>query len=189
MGHSTRVEHGGDKGKLAMLVSACRAAGKARVMEALTPASPGDLPPLGELVADEPFWRYRLGAPGREGVAHLRVWTTATVPPGYVTVVTETGSAAEVTESAGYIWAVLARRFGSSLVLLEHYLVPEDEEGVETLDLVRVGEDGNPHWLRVWPTPEENPRHAGLELWMAVHGYQVVSKSASAFDWCEDEGD
>ena len=24
----------------------------------LTPASPADLPPLGELVADDPFWRY-----------------------------------------------------------------------------------------------------------------------------------
>jgi hypothetical protein len=169
------------------LVSACRAAGKAKVMQALTPASADDLPPLGELVADEPFWRYPSGAPGREGAAHLRVWTTATVPPGYLAVVTETGSAAGVTESAGYIWAVLARRFGSSLVLLAHYLAPADEEGAETLDLVRVGADSSPHWLRVWPTPEENPRHAGLELWMAVHGYQIVSKPASAFDWCEGD--
>ena len=24
----------------------------------LTPASPADLPPLGELIADDPFWRY-----------------------------------------------------------------------------------------------------------------------------------
>jgi len=62
-------------------------------------------------------------------------------------------------------------------------------EGAETLDLVRVGADGSPHWLRVWPTPEENPRHAGLELWMAAHGYQIVGKPASAFDWCQDEDD
>jgi hypothetical protein len=27
-------------------------------MEALTPASAGGLPPLGELVADDPFWRF-----------------------------------------------------------------------------------------------------------------------------------
>jgi hypothetical protein len=171
------------------LVSARYADRKDRTMEALTPASADGLPPLGELAADEPFWRYPSGAPGREGAAHLRVWTTATVPPGYLAVVTETGSAAGVTESAGYIRAVLARRFGSSLVLLEHHLAPEDEEGAETLDLVRVGADGSPHWLRVWPAREENPRHAGLELWMAVHGYQIVSKPASAFDWCEDEGD
>ena len=30
-------------------------------MEALTPASPDSLPPLGELIADEPFWRYPIG--------------------------------------------------------------------------------------------------------------------------------
>jgi hypothetical protein len=73
-------------------------------------------------------------------------------------------------------------------VLLEHHLAPEDAEGAETLDLVRAGADASPHWLRVWPTPEDNPRHAGLESWMAVHGYQVVSKPASRFDWCQDEG-
>ncbi len=27
-------------------------------MEALTPGSAGDLPPLGELIADVPFWRH-----------------------------------------------------------------------------------------------------------------------------------
>jgi hypothetical protein len=73
------------------------------------------------------------------------------------------------------------------LVLPEHHLVPEDAEGAETLDLVRVGADGSPHWVRVWPTPVENPRHAGLELWMAGYGYQIVSEPASWFDWCEDE--
>jgi hypothetical protein len=73
-----------------------------------------------------------------------------------------------------------------SRVLLEHYLAPEAGEGAETLDLVRIGADGSPHWLRVWPTPEEKPRHVGLELWMAVHGYRIV-KPASEFDFCEDE--
>jgi hypothetical protein len=34
-------------------------------------------------------------------------------------------------------------------VLLEHYLAPEFGEGMETLDLVRVGADGSPHWSRV----------------------------------------
>lgn len=62
---------------------------------------------------------------------------------------------------------------------------PEIGEGAETLDLVRFGADGSPHWLRVWPTAEENPRHAGLELWMAVHGGQIVGGPASRFDWCE----
>ena len=155
-------------------------------MEALTPASADSLPPLGELIADEPFWRYPIGT-AREGVAHLRVWRTAGPEPGRLAVVTETGTAADVTESAGQIWAELARRYGPSLVLLEHHLAPEAVEGVETLDLIRVGADGSPRWLRVWPTSEENPRHAGLELWITTYGRQIVSRPASEFDWCEGE--
>jgi hypothetical protein len=79
----------------------------------------------------------------------------------------------------------MLHRFGSSLVLLEHHFAPEFGEGVETLDLVRVGADGEPHWSRVWPTSEENPRHAGLELWMAANGHQIVSRPANWFDQCE----
>lgn len=129
-------------------------------MAALTPASPSDLPPLGELVADDPFERYPSGILGREGVAHLRVWLTAGPEPGHLAVVTETGLAASVTESAGHIWAELARRHGPSLVLLEHYPAPEggeSREGGESLDLVRIGADGSPRWSRVWPTPETIP--------------------------------
>jgi hypothetical protein len=48
---------------------------------ALTPASPADLPPLGALVADDPFWRYPTAGLAREGVAHLRVWLTAVLSP------------------------------------------------------------------------------------------------------------
>jgi len=81
-------------------------------MQALTPASPDSLPPLGELIADEPFWRYPIGPDDREGVAHLRVWPTAGREPGHLAVVTQPGSAASVTESAGQIWAGLARRYG-----------------------------------------------------------------------------
>lgn len=43
-----------------------RSAGKARVMQALTPASDGDLSPLAELAASEPFWRYPAGTAGRK---------------------------------------------------------------------------------------------------------------------------
>jgi hypothetical protein len=68
-------------------------------------------------------------------------------------------------------------------VLLEHYLASELGEGMETLDLVRIGTDGSPHWSRVWPTPEDNPRHAGLELWMAAYGHQIVSRPVSEFDF------
>src|SRR6266436_55986 len=98
-------------------------------MEALTPASADDLPPLGELIADEPFWRYPAGM-AREGVAHLRVWLTAGAEADYLAVVTETGLAGSVTEAAGHIWADLVRRFGPSVVLLEHNLAPEFSEGL-----------------------------------------------------------
>ena len=114
---------------------------------------------------------------------------TAGPEPGHLAAVTETGAAAEITESAGYIWGELVRRYGSPLVLLDHHPAPEAGEGEETLDLVRVCADSSPHWLRVWPTPEDNPRHAGLELWMAAYGHQIVSKPASWFDRCQDEGD
>ena len=75
------------------------------------------------------------------------------------------------------------------LVLLGHSPAPGAGDGKETLDLVLVGADGSPRWSRVWPTPEENPRHAGLELWMAVHGHQIVSRTASQSGWCQDEDD
>jgi hypothetical protein len=156
-------------------------------MDGLTPASADDLPPLGGLLVDDPFWQYPAWGLAREGIAHLRVWATTTASPGYLAVVTETGGIISVTESAGRIWAGLARRYGPFLVLLEHYLAPESGEGVETLDLVRIGADGSPHWSRVWPTPEENPRHAGLELWMAAYGHQIVDRPASWFDRCEDQ--
>jgi hypothetical protein len=118
---------------------------------ALTPASPADLPPpLGALVADDPDREgYPAGDLAREGVAHLREWLTAVPEPGHLTVVTETGRAASVTESAEHIWAALVRRYGPYLALLEHYLAPELGEGMETLDLVRIGTDGSPRWSRV----------------------------------------
>jgi hypothetical protein len=158
-----------------------------RVMEALTPASADDLPPIGKLVADDPFWPYPAGV-AREDAAHLRVWVTTTDPQRHVAVVTETGPAASVTESAGRIRAVLADRYGPRLVLLEHHPAAEFGEGVKTLDLVRIGADGSPHWTRIWPTAEDNPRHAGLELWMAAHGHQIVSRPASNFDRRENQG-
>lgn len=157
-------------------------------MEALTPASADDLPPIGELIVNEPFWRHPAWGLAREGVAHLRIWTTATDPPGHVAAVTETGLQDTVAESAGRIWAELARRYGPSLVLLEHHPAPELAEGAETLDLVRIGADGSPRWTRVWPTPEDNPRHTGLEEWMAAYGHRIVGRPASWFDRCEDQG-
>jgi hypothetical protein len=89
-------------------------------MQALTRAPAGDLPPLAEQAAGEPFWHYPAGTTGRDGVAHLRVRATEPDPAGHLAAVTETGRGALVTESAGQIRAGLARRYGPSLMLLEN---------------------------------------------------------------------
>jgi hypothetical protein len=101
-------------------------------------------------------------------------------------VVTQTGSAASVTRVCRANLGRTRPRVRPSLVLLEHHPAPEAGDGAETLDLVRIGADGSPHWLGVWPTAQENPRHAGLESWMGVHGHRIVAKPASWFDSCED---
>src|SRR5712671_5720176 len=71
------------------------------LMEGLTPASAEGLPPLGELLVDDPFWQYPAWGLAREGVGHLRVWATATASPGYLAVVTETGGLTSVTNPPG----------------------------------------------------------------------------------------
>jgi hypothetical protein len=155
-------------------------------VEALTPASPDSLPPLGDLIADESFWRYPAGAAGA-GVARLRGWLTADPEPGHLAVVTETGTASGITESREHVWAALAHTYGPSLVLLEHHPAPETGKAGRlstwSASVPTAARTGRTYG----PTPEENPRHAGLELWMAVHGYRIVSRPAGAFDWCEDE--
>ena len=120
------------------------------------------------------------------GAGHVRAWAIAAASPSYLAVVTETSDTTSVTESAGRIWAGLARRYGPCLGLLEHHLAPESGEGMQTLDLVRTGADGSPHWSRVWPTPEQNLRRAGLERWMAAYGHQIVGRPASWFDGHDD---
>jgi len=103
------------------------------------------------------------------------VWLTAGPEPGHLAVVTETGLAASVTESAGHIWAALARRYGPYLVLLEHYLAPELGEGMETLDLVRIGTDGSPHWSRVWAP--QGPGDYPATPWHAAHASQCRERA------------
>jgi hypothetical protein len=144
-------------------------------IEGPTPAFADDLPPLGTLVADEVFWRYPSGTPGSQGVAHLRVWLTSEVEPGHLAVVTETGPAGSMTNSAASIRAELARRYGTRLVLLEHCPAAGTGEFSGSLDLVRLGADGSPRWSRVWPTDDDHPRHARLEAWMDAYGWQIVA--------------
>jgi hypothetical protein len=103
------------------------------------------------------------------------VWLTAGREPGHLAVVTQTGSAASVTESAGQIWAELARRFGPSLVLLEHHPAPEAGDGAETLDLARIGTDGSPHRLAAWPAAQRIPVTPGSNC-----GWRFTGAGSSA---------
>jgi hypothetical protein len=50
----------------------------------LTPASPLNLPPLGELIADDPFWRYPAAVTPAAGAAHLRVRLAAGPERGHL---------------------------------------------------------------------------------------------------------
>ncbi|MGH3192678.1 MAG: hypothetical protein ACRDOU_28990 [Streptosporangiaceae bacterium] len=74
-------------------------------------------------------------------------------------------------------------------MLLEHSPAAGAGDDEESLDLVQVDVHGEPRWTRVWPSDEDNPRHAELEAWMAAHGHQIVSRAASESGWCQDKDD
>lgn len=132
-----------------------------------------DLPPLGELLVDDPLWQYRSGTAAGGGVAHLRVWATKDGTDRRVAVVTETGLGSSVTNSIEYVWASLASgESESDVVLLEHWPQAESLSDDEHVDQVVVA-DGQPHWRRVWPT-ESNPNHEALNAWMAANGHEII---------------
>lgn len=135
--------------------------------------STGPLPPLGELLTDDPWWRYPSACLAGEGIAHLRVWAAAYGSVrGYLAVVTETGLGASVTNSIEDIWEQLFARW-RPLTLIEHWPAAE-ALGEEHLDLVHVDDRREPSWSRIWPVPEASPRHGELAAWMAGHGHVII---------------
>jgi hypothetical protein len=133
-----------------------------------------DLPPLGELVTDDPWWRYPSACLAGDGIAHLRVWAAG---GGHLAVVSETGIGASVTNSITGIWAVLAARYPGPLTLIEHYPAAESFGGGEHLDLVHVDDRRQPAWRRLWPTSPANPDHDLLNAWMSRHGRVIIPDS------------
>lgn len=143
-----------------------------------------DLPPLGVLIADDPWWRYPspFCAAG-DGIAHLRVWDTPA--GGHVAVVTEAGLGASVTNSAEGIIGALQARYGHPLTLLEHW--PDGETitwpvGAPTvlgehIDQVHTGLF-RPRWRRVWPVHPDNPDYDALAAWFGEHGRRVAGSEA-----------
>ena len=117
-------------------------------MEAMMAALPASAPPIGELVADEPFWRYPLGATAGEGIAHLRVWRTASSEPGPSGRRHGDWLRGLVAGSAPHIWVVPARRYGPLHRAARASHGTGDGEGTQTHDLDRIGAYGGLHWLR-----------------------------------------
>jgi hypothetical protein len=133
------------------------------------------LPPLGDLIIDEPAWHYIAPrtAPGH-GAVRLRVWT---VPggTGHLAVATELGTGVSVTNSIEDLWRDLSGNWAGHLILLEHY--PEDQafpDDGEHLDQVLIT-GREPEWRRVWPMPESNPRYAATAAWMTSHGRRILT--------------
>ena len=155
-------------------------------MEGLTPASADDLPPLGELLVDDPFWQYPARGLARKGPGtcvsgplRLLLRVTWLLSPRLAA----SSPSLNLPGGSGPAWLADT---GPASCCSSTTPRPASGEGLETLDLVRIGADGSPHWSRVWPTPQENPRHAGLELWMAAYGHQIVGRPASWFDRRDD---
>jgi hypothetical protein len=137
------------------------------------------LPPLGDLVADDPFWRYPSGCAASEGVARLRVWMAAG-GAGHLAVVTELGLGASVTNSVPDIWRVLRSRWPGPLTLLEHWPAAESfSDDGEHLDQVVTDNGRAPSWRRVWPVPATNPDHSRLTDWMSRYGYRIIESPAA----------
>jgi hypothetical protein len=157
-------------------------------MEAPAPASPDSLPPIGDLIADEPFWRYRsaprLGRELRTCACGLPRRLSQAACPLSLRLAPRLRSRSLLRISGPHSSAA----HWPSVVLIEHYLAPETEEGRRPST-----------WSASAPTavctdsvsdrPRRKPRHAELELGMAVHGYQIVSEPSAWFDQCPDGSD
>lgn len=133
-----------------------------------------DLPPLGQMLVNDPFWRYQSGTAAAGGVAHLRTWATSDNEGRRVAVVTETGLGSSITNSIEHIWSSLvAEAPGVETVLLEHWPAEAGAGEGEHLDQVVV-DNGQPQWRRIWPTPESNPLHDSFESWMNTQGQVII---------------
>ena len=152
------------------------------------PASADDLPPLGELFVMTRSGGLGVGPGAGRGRALACLGRCGCVSglPGCCPL--QLAASLSVTESAGRISAGLsAPGPGPPSVLLEHHPAAGSGEGIETLDLVRIRTDRKPRSSRVWPTPQESPRHAGLERVDGRLRAPVISRPASWFDWRDDD--
>lgn len=139
-----------------------------------------DLPALGELVLDDPWWTYRTsGIGGGSGVVRLRVWRSLESRHEIVAVATELGAGVSVTNSIEFIAAKLATAFPRQhFVLFEHW--PDGESGAEHLEQVVATPGEQPRWRRVWPTPPTNPLCDQFGEWIRQNGPKVLTSIGDA---------
>jgi hypothetical protein len=136
------------------------------------------LPALGELITDEPRWRYPGEYGSGYGTARLRVWETS---DGHLAVVTETGDGISVTNAARAIWRVLAGRFPGALTVIEQWPAGQSPETGEHYDLMQAPPGTAPGWSRLWPAHPEHPQAAVYVAWMARWGAQIRETAGRFF--------
>ncbi|MEV6527388.1 hypothetical protein AB0M43_36240 [Longispora sp. NPDC051575] len=145
--------------------------------------TPPVLPVPGRLLLDQIAWEYPSPCAAGSGLARLRIWQTTTPSPGHLALVTDSGIGASITNSIAEIWHTLRNALGAPLWLLEHW--PADASEPEHLEQVAVT-GLRPSWWRAWPTSTDNPRHELLQVWMIVHGRDLLAASGhptADFPW------
>lgn len=124
------------------------------------------LPEPGDLVCDDPAYRYDSDCGPGYGRTHLRVWRCGDAEqPTWLAMITEIGDGATVTNSAAHIWSALVEEYGPELVVLEHWNAGSGS-GPDHVDQMAM-DKGDPTWRRIWPTPEDHPNHAEFDAWYA----------------------
>jgi hypothetical protein len=134
------------------------------------------LPPLGELLVDEPRWVY----PARwfgDGVARLRVWATSDHTEARVAVVGDLAEGVSITNAIEHIAAALHRRYPAArVILLEHWSAGHPYGDGEHIDQALVAE-GGVRWRQLWPIPPADaPDSADVLAWTAAHGTAVLDR-------------
>ena len=134
------------------------------------------LPPLGELLVDEPRWVYPARGFG-DGVARLRVWATSEDTAARVAVVGDLAEGVSITNAIEHIAAALHRRYPAArVILLEHWSAEHPYGDGEHIDQALVAEAGV-QWRQLWPTPPADaPDRTEVLAWTYAYRAAVLDR-------------
>lgn len=127
------------------------------------------LPPLRELLLDDPAWSYRSGLAELPGVARLRVWRAGEA--GHFAVVTETGAGLSISTAAPSIWQALLGQYGVPFGLAAHY--PAEDSRTELVLPLQQGP--GIRWFPLWPVEPGSPHEQLRTAWWDRFGLQVTA--------------